>query len=591
VTDATEGEKDNIWDRLRRRKVVQWGIAYAAGAWGLLQGLAYITDTFHWPERIQQLATIALLIGLPIAVTLAWFHGERGHRRVTRTELAILTLLFLLGGGLFWRYQHVSETARVATPPAPIAPTTVIANDKSIAVLPFVNMSSDQEQEYFSDGLTEELLNLLAQVPQLRVIARTSSFSFKGKDVDISELANKLNVTHVLEGSVRKAGDTVRITAQLIRASDSSHLWSQTYDRPMTDVFKVQDEIAAAVVGQLKIKLLGNAPTSKSTDPKAYALFLQGREVMRQYNSEAFEQAIALFKQALVIDPAYTPAWDALAGAYYDQIDLGVITTDQGLPLVRHAIDRVLANDVGYAPVYARLAMIEGNIERDQAAAARHVEQGLALDPVNLDVVSSAGWIARRLGRMDQSIALYEYLVRRDPINPQGHDRLAVAYQFAGRLDEAFEAFRAVIQLSPESAAIHEQAGEVLLLNGNAKAALEEIQQEPDEKWRLVGLAMAYHALGQKSESDAALAELIRQHDRTMVYQIAYVLAFRGENDRAFEWLDKAIEYRDLGVGAIPFDPTLAGLHSDPRWLPLLRRLGVAPEQLAAIKFDVEIPN
>jgi len=591
VTDATEGEKDNIWDRLRRRKVVQWGIAYAAGAWGLLQGLAYITDTFHWPERIQQLATIALLIGLPIAVTLAWFHGERGHRRVTRTELVILTLLFLLGGGLFWRYQHVSETARVATPPAPIAPTAVIANDKSIAVLPFVNMSSDQEQEYFSDGLSEELLNLLAQVPQLRVIARTSSFSFKGKDVDISEIANKLNVTHVLEGSVRKAGDTVRITAQLIRASDSSHLWSQTYDRPMTDVFKVQDEIAAAVVGQLKIELLGNAPTSKSTDPKAYALFLQGREVMRQYNSEAFEQAIALFKQALVIDPAYTPAWDALAGAYYDQIDLGVITTDQGLPLVRHAIDRVLANDVGYAPVYARLAMIEGNIERDQAAAARHVEQGLALDPVNLDVVSSAGWIARRLGRMDQSIALYEYLVRRDPINPQGHDRLAVAYQFAGRLDEAFEAFRAVIQLSPESAAIHEQAGEVLLLNGNAKAALEEIQQEPDEKWRLVGLAMAYHALGQKSESDAALAELIRQHDRTMVYQIAYVLAFRGENDRAFEWLDKAIEYRDLGVGSIPFDPTLAGLHSDPRWLPLLRRLGVAPEQLAAIKFDVEIPN
>ena len=181
-------------------------------------------------------------------LVLAWYHGDRGQRRVTRTELAILTLLFLLGGGIFWRYQHASETASVAAPPTSIAPAAVVANDKSIAVLPFVNMSSDKEQEYFSDGLSEELLNLLAQVPQLRVIARTSSFSFKGKEADIAEIANKLNVAHVLEGSVRKSGDTLRITAQLIRASDSSHLWSQTYDRPMTDVFKVQDEIAGAVV-------------------------------------------------------------------------------------------------------------------------------------------------------------------------------------------------------------------------------------------------------------------------------------------------------------------------------------------------------
>ena len=232
MTDATEGEGNNVWNRLRRRKVVQWGIAYAAGAWGLLQGLEYVTSTFDWPRQFQQLATIALLIGLPIALTLAWFHGDRGHRRVTRTELAILTLLFLLGGGLFWRYQPASETASTATTPAPIAPAAVVADDKSIAVLPFVNMSSDEEQDYFSDGLSEELLNLLAQVPQLRVIARTSSFSFKGKEVDIAEIARKLNVAHVLEGSVRKSGDTLRITAQLIRTADSSHLWSQTYDRP-----------------------------------------------------------------------------------------------------------------------------------------------------------------------------------------------------------------------------------------------------------------------------------------------------------------------------------------------------------------------
>ena len=177
-------------------------------------------------------------------------------------------------------------------------------------------MSADKEQEYFADGISEELLNLLAQVPELRVIARTSSFSFKGKEVDIAEIARRLNVANVLEGSVRKSGDTLRITAQLVRASDSSHLWSQTYDRPMTDVFEVQDEIAAAVVEELKIKLLGATPKAKTTDPRAYALFLKAREISRQYTAGALEQSIALYKESLAIDPLYAPAWDGLAIAY-----------------------------------------------------------------------------------------------------------------------------------------------------------------------------------------------------------------------------------------------------------------------------------
>jgi TolB-like protein len=187
------------------------------------------------------MAFLALLIGLPVVLVLAWYHGDRGQRQVTRSELAILTLLFLLGGGVFWYFQRASETSMVASQPSPSAPA--FATDASIAVLPFVNMSSDKEQEYFADGISEELLNLLAQVPELRVIARTSSFSFKGKDVEIAEIARRLNVANVLEGSVRKSGDKLRITAQLVRASDSSHLWSQTYDRQMADVFKVQDEI------------------------------------------------------------------------------------------------------------------------------------------------------------------------------------------------------------------------------------------------------------------------------------------------------------------------------------------------------------
>ena len=383
----------------------------------------------------------------------------------------------------------------------------------------------------------------------------------------------------------------LRITAQLVRASDSSHLWSQTYDRQMTDVFKVQDEIAGDVVAQLKVKLLGAAPKLRETDPQAYAHFLQAREVMRQQNPEAIEQAIALYKQALDIDPNYAPAWDGLADAYYSQIDFGVTPTDRGLPLMRDAINRALASDPSYAPAYARAGLIEGDIEGDLAAAARHLEQGLTLDPANFVLIDFAVRIARRLGRLDQSIALAEYLVARDPINANGYHGLFLAYLLAGRLDEAIAALRTVLKLSPGSAAYHQQVGEVLLLKGDVKAALAEIQQEPEEGWRLAGLSMAYHALGRRAESDTALNELIGKYEQTMSYNIAYVLAYRGEPDRAFEWLERAVKYRDTAVGAMPFDPLLESLHSDPRWLPLLRRLGKTPEQLAAIKFDVKVPR
>jgi TolB-like protein len=586
VTDTpTERAAESIWTRLRRRKVVQWGLVYVAAAWGFLQGLEYLSGTYDWPRQIQQYTTLILLIGLPIGLVLAWYHGDRGQQRIATPELAILMVLLLLGGGAFWYYQRASEAPKDAVSPSPTAAAT--ATDRSIAVLPFVNMSADKEQEYFADGISEELLNLLAQVPELRVIARTSSFSFKGKEVDIAEIARKLNVANVLEGSVRKSGDTLRITAQLVRASDSSHLWSQTYDRQMTDVFKVQDEIAADVVAQLKIKLLDSAPKLRVTDPQAYVLFLQGREVARQFSAAALDQAIALYKQVLAIDPTYAPAWDGLADAYYNQIDLSSISIDQLLPLAKEAVNRGLANDPGYAPVYARAALVEGALEGDLAAAAQRLEQGFALDPANFDLIGSATVIARRLGRLEQAIALGEYLVARDPINERGHDQLALAYLHAGRLDEALAGFRTVLRLAPEFSSEHSYIGRVLMLKGEAKAALTEVQQEPAESWRLIGLSMAYHALGQKAESDAALDELISKYGQIMVYEIAEVLAYRGEADRAFKWLDRAAKF----LGAIAVDPMLENLHSDPRWLPLLRRFGMAPEQLATIKFDVNVPN
>ena len=356
-------------------------------------------------------------------------------------------MLFLLGGGTFWYVQRTSETATVATPPSPTA--VAAATDRSIAVLPFVNMSADKEQEYFADGISEELLNLLAQMPELRVIARTSSFSFKGEKLDIAEIAKRLHVAHVLEGSVRKSGNTVRITAQLVRASDRSHLWSHTYDRQMTDVFKVQDEIAAAVVSELKVKLLGAAPKTKETDPKAYALFLQARDISLQFSAAALEQAIALYQQALALDPKYAPAWVGLADTYLRQIAGGLRLADEGAQLAREATTQALSIDPQFAPAHAALGLVAITYDRDLETAARHLEHALTLEPANPDSINTAGFLVRRLGRLAQAIAIGEYVITLDPINGDAYDDLGFSYFYAGRYDDAIAMFRTVLRLSP----------------------------------------------------------------------------------------------------------------------------------------------
>ena len=452
-------------------------------------------------------------------------------------------------------------------------------------------MSSDKEQEYFADGISEELLNLLAQVPELRVIARTSSFSFKGKDLDIAEIARRLNVANVLEGSVRKSGDKVRITAQLVRVSDSSHLWSRTYDRQLSDVFAVQDEIAAAVVDELRIKLLGRVPSTKSTDPRAYALFLEARDIHRRVTPAAYEQAVMLYQQALAIDPSYAPAWVWLAIAYDGQVDADWRLPDEGGPLAREALNKALEIEPDLATAHAELGWIAVLYDRDLAAAARHLEHALALEPANPDILTGASFLARRLGRLDQAIAIGEYQITRDPLNADAHGDLALAYRYAGRLDDAIARLRSVLSLRPNYGWSHRLIGEMLLQKGDAEAALVEMQQQIDEQQRLCGLSMAFHALGRKSEADDALAALIAKYEMTSAYSIAIVLAYRGEADRAFEWLDKAVSYRDTDLGGMGIQPMFANLHADPRWLPFLRKLGMTPEQLAAIKFDVKVPN
>jgi TolB-like protein/Tfp pilus assembly protein PilF len=460
----------------------------------------------------------------------------------------------------------------------------------SIAVLPFVNMSSDPEQEFFSEGISEEVLNLLAKIPELQVAARTSSFSFKGQSLEIPEIAKRLNVAHVLEGSVRKAGNEVRITAQLIRADDGFHEWSETWNRSADDIFAIQDEIAADVASQLKVTLLGVPPTVEATDLAAYALYLQARQLGRQGTPEGLERSMALYQQALAIDPDYAAAWAGLARDYYTQAGTELHPIDEGYQLARDAANRALAIDPEYAPAHAQLGYI-AVYHGDLAAATRHLERALALDPTDSDIIANAAILARSLGRLGEAIALQAYAVARDPVNPIGHARLGLFYLWAGRLDESIASYRTTLSLSPGRIGANYNIAAALLLKGEPEAALAATQQESSELWRMVGLSMVYHALGQAAESDAALAGLMDRYEQEAAYNIAYVLALRGEANRAFEWLDKAVQYNDPGLVEIAATNLFANIHDHPRWLPFLESIGKSPEQLAAIKFDVRLPQ
>ncbi|MDB6114795.1 MAG: hypothetical protein JWQ62_1740 [Lacunisphaera sp.] len=522
----------------------------------------------------------------------------RAKSRVSVLNIALGVAVLALVAFVFLRPATKPEPAP-ATPAAPTATTRApepaitagfSPDAKSIAVLPFVNMSTDADQGFFADGLAEELLNLLAKIPALQVTSRSSAFSYKGKDFKLAQVARELNVAHILEGSVRKSGTHLRITAQLIDARTDTHLWSETYDRSLDDIFAVQDEIAAAVVGQLQVTLLGAAPKTKAANPRAYALFLQARQLAHQLTNESLQQAVTFYQQALAVDPGLAAGWTGLAECYMVQSDFGQRTNEEGYRLARDAAQKAIAIDPNSAMAYAELGINYAAFGEDRAKAADAFAHALALEPANTDIITVAMKFARGLGRYEQVIALGEYVVIHDPLNTLAHATLGGAYIRAGRYDEGMASMETALRLAPGRSLGYYSIAMTLVQKGDPKAALVTIQKEPAGSWRTDGLAIVYHALGRKTESDAALAELIAKYERESAWNIAYVYAFRGEADAAFEWLEKAIVYHDPGLSLTAVQPQFANIRSDPRWLPFLRRIGLAPEQLAAIKFDVKVP-
>jgi len=608
----------SFFNELKRRNVFKVTIAYAVMAWLVMQIADVILNNVEAPGWVFHVILLLLGIGLLLAIFFAWAYeltpeGIKKEKDIDRTQsithvtgrkldyIIIAVLVLALGYFAFDKFmldpsrhtELVQATTEVVTEQVTTDPTALAESDKSIAVLPFVNMSDDASNEYFSDGISEDLLNLLVKVPEFRVISRSSAFSYKGKDFKIADVGRELNVAYVLEGSVRKVGNKVRITAQLIEVDSDTHQWSETYDRTLDDIFAIQDEIATAVVAQLKVTLLGAVPVVRETDPKAYALYLQGRHLRLQMTAEGNEyaQAQALLQQALAIDPGFAEAWDELGSVYIDQANFVLRPIEEGYTLAREAINKALVIDPDYAPAHAGLGFIVMSYDNDLAAAARHFERALQLEPADTSIIRVAAYLTGALDRPDETVALAEFVVNRDPVNPAGHFLLGYSYYHTERWDEAIASFRTAQMLSPGSGGAQYLIGVALLMKGEPQAALEAIQLEDLGFFRLVGLSLAYHALGQTVESDAALAKLIEQYEQSGAFNIAYVLAYRGEADRAFEWLGKAVEYKDTGLSEITYLPFFPNIHDDPRWLPFLESIGKSPEQLAAIEFKVTLPE
>lgn len=604
--------------RLKRRNVFRVAVAYSAVAWLLIQLAETIPPLFGFGDTPARVVVLLAAIGFIPTLILAWVfaltpeglkrehdgqeeesnpYGDRILDRIIMVVLALALGYFAFDKFMLnpQREAALREQAFRAAQEARLEgrQEAVIESfgERSIAVLAFADMSPNRDQEYLSDGIAEELLNLLSRIPQLRVISRSSSFSYKGKPIKLDQVARELRVTHILEGSVRQSGDRVRITAQLIDATSDTHLWSQTFDRTLEDIFAIQDEIAAEVLKQLKVTLLGAAPTVEDTDPQAYALILQARQLARRGTAEGYQQSIDLYQEALAMNPDYPAAWLGLATNYSNQANKSLRDPEEGYTFARKAAQRALVIDTDYAPALAHLGWIAMVYDNDLALAARHLERALALEPSNLAIIGNSATLLYTLGRLDESIALDEYVTAHDPLNPTGHANLAEGYLAAGRWDEAISAYSTSLRLSPGRIASHYYLGIALLLKGQAAAALSQIQREEFEILRLLGLAMAHHALGEKAAADAVLADLVSRFEREAAYNIAYVMAFRGEPDRAFEWLHKAVSYADPGLTDIVGEPLFTPLHEDPRWLPFLESIGKAPWQLAAISFQVTRPT
>ncbi len=584
----------NFFAELKRRNVYKVAVAYAVVAWLLIQAASIFLPAFDAPPWVMKTFIMVIIFGFPVALVLSWAFeitpegikleseiapNESIKRQTGRKIVGITVVLSVIAAGLLaFNLFRTKPTA----PPTTAAPIT----NNSVAVLAFANLSDDKGSEYFSDGISEELLTVLQKIPGLHVAARTSAFSFKGKDATAQEIGQKLGVAHLVEGSVRKAGDLVRIAARLTQANTGEERWSENYTRNLKDVFAVQTELAQAIVEQLRGQLTGGAanPTTKAEiqaevraaekggtkNVEAHEAYLQGRFFINRHSEKETDQARAAFERAVQLDPKFALAWAGLAQTHVWDCNYATEGGQKGfndhLAAARGAVERALALEPDLPDALFPRAMIETNFDYNWKGAAETLRKALALAPQDPALLMEAGNLASARGEKTQSLEFNRQAVALDPVNAQARAFLASSLSVLGPQEEAREEYARVIELNPSAPNSHAGVGLTYLLEGKFEEAAVAAQKDAADWARLLIVSCARWAQRRVLESDAALEELIAIASETGAYQIAEIYGYRNDKDRAFEWLERARRQRDAGLPGLRADTLLPNLHDDLRW-------------------------
>jgi adenylate cyclase len=526
------------------------------------------------PKKSQLPLLAAAAVGVLVVVLFGWWFMQRSGR------------------------DH--QNASTGSPNVMAGASTKVPDQKSVAVLPFVNLSDDKGSEYFSDGISEELLTVLQKIPGLHVAARTSAFSFKGKNATAQEIGQKLGVAHLVEGSVRKSGDAVRIAARLTRADTGEELWSENYTRDLKDVFAVQTELAQTIVEQLRGRF-GGADAGSTAKEKiqaevqaaekggtknvdAHQLYLQGRFYENRHSEKSAREALAAYEHAVALDPGFALAWAGVARTHLwfagFSTEGGQKNFDAHLSAARVATARALSIEPNLANGLLSRAWIETNFDFNWNAAAQTVSKALALAPADPNTLIAAANLEVARGNMDRALELYRKAVDLDPVSAQARTFLAFHLAVTKRFAEARAEFPRVVELNPAAPWAHAGLGLSYLLENKFEEAATAAQADAGDWCRLLIVSCARWGQKRVKDSDAALAELTANDSETAAYQIAQVYAYRGDKDRAFEWLERARRQRDPGLAGLHKDPLLTNLQDDPRWNSFLHTMGLADDQL-----------
>ena len=583
---------DNFFTELKRRNVYKVALAYVVGGWALAQGIAQLFPVYNLPNWTIQLLVALIMAGLPIAVILAW-NFEITPEGLKRTAAADATPSAAQPKKYLWLYVVVVGAAislglfflgRYTAGPKTAAGSPNEVPAKSIAVLPFVDLSQGHDQEYFCDGISEEILDALAKVEGLRVVARTSSFSFKDKNADINEIAQKLSVQNILEGSLRREGNRIRVTAQLVNAANGSHLWSETYEREMEGVFAVQDEITRAIVDALKIKLAVAPPAHTERNTEAYDLYLQGLFFSNKSDEESLRKSLSLFQRALEKDPKYAKAWTGIAKAWEWLAD-AYVKPLEAYPAVRAAAAKAIELDEAEAEAHCYLGDSKRVLDWDVAGGEAELRRALQLDPNSGTAHFFLALSLASQGEAESAQAEMKEAIKLDPLSPIIASFASFMELAYGRIDDAIAQGRRTQLLDPDYFYHGSELAAAYREKGMFAEALElcrkagEVTGVPQ-----AGLAITYAKMGRRNDAERVFNEVKTFATTHYVAgeTVASISVALNDNDTAFQWLERACLEHSGSLDGIAIRPEFRPLYSDPRFADLLKRIGLDPAKVLA---------